>query len=115
LVASFDYEDFGGMDEKTAEIRNLISNAEIPEDLYSEIKSLAGEFEKPEPSFVAVRSSVVFCGRSFISGCKGQPHLLLSRYDGYIPLFKRGRRDRRTHTEMLGIPLDDQGCHEPLP
>jgi pyruvate,water dikinase len=24
LVASFDYEDFGGMDEKTAEIRNLI-------------------------------------------------------------------------------------------
>jgi pyruvate,water dikinase len=58
LVASFDYEDFGGMDEKTAEIRNLISNAEIPEDLYSEIRALTEEFDKPEPSFVAVRSSV---------------------------------------------------------
>jgi pyruvate,water dikinase len=58
LVASFDYEDFGGMDEKTAEIRDLITNAEIPKDLSSEIKSLAEEFEKPEPAFVAVRSSV---------------------------------------------------------
>ena len=58
IIAGFDYEDFGGMDEKTAEIRNLISSAEIPADLLTEIKDAVKSLADPEPPFVAVRSSV---------------------------------------------------------
>ncbi len=58
VVAGFDYEDFGGMDDKTAEIRDLITNAEIPEVLYKEICDAIAELNKPELCFVAVRSSV---------------------------------------------------------
>jgi len=58
IVAGFDYEDFGGMDEKTAEIRELISAVEIPVDLHQEISEAVKFLEDPEPPFVAVRSSV---------------------------------------------------------
>lgn len=58
IIESFDYEDFGGMDDKTAEIRNLISNAEIPSDLLQEIRDAIKTLADPEPPFVAVRSSV---------------------------------------------------------
>jgi pyruvate,water dikinase len=58
IVASFDYEDFGKMEEKTAQIRNLIFNADLPEDLHKEIKEAIKTLNSPEESFVAVRSSV---------------------------------------------------------
>ena len=58
IVAGFNYEDFGGMDEKTAEIRELISAVEIPADLHQEISAAVKILEDPEPPFVAVRSSV---------------------------------------------------------
>lgn len=58
IVASFDYEEFGEMEKKTARIRDLIANAEIPEDLYKEISGAITALNTPEHSFVAVRSSV---------------------------------------------------------
>jgi len=58
IVASFDYEDFGGMEEKTATIRDLITSGMIPEDLHKEISQAITELNRPEQSFVAVRSSV---------------------------------------------------------
>ena len=58
IAADFDYEDFGEMDEKTAKIRDLIANAEIPGDLYKEICGAITALNTPEESFVAVRSSV---------------------------------------------------------
>ena len=42
IVAGFDYEDFGGMEEKTAAIRDLITSGKIPEDLHKEIKAFTG-------------------------------------------------------------------------
>ncbi|MBW1804444.1 MAG: hypothetical protein JRJ85_27385 [Deltaproteobacteria bacterium] len=58
IAATFDYEDFGGLEEKTAAIRDFISNADIPDDLYREISQTIGELYKTEEPFVAVRSSV---------------------------------------------------------
>ena len=58
IAANFDYEDFGEMEEKTAQIRDLIINSEIPEDLYKEISGAIAALNTPEQSFVAVRSSV---------------------------------------------------------
>ncbi|MBC8177582.1 MAG: hypothetical protein ISR61_10500 [Desulfobacteraceae bacterium] len=58
IAADFDYEDFGEMDDKTAKIRDLIANAEIPDDLYKEICGAIKILNTPEQSFVAVRSSV---------------------------------------------------------
>jgi pyruvate, water dikinase len=58
IIDSFDYEDFDGMEAKTAEIRQMISDAPIPEDLESEIKASIAELVGPDDAFVAVRSSV---------------------------------------------------------
>ncbi len=58
IVASLDYEDYGGVEEKTSRIRDLISNARIPQDLFQEIREAIEELNTPEESFVAVRSSV---------------------------------------------------------
>ncbi len=58
IVTSLDYEDFGGMEDKTATIRHLITSAEIPEDLHKEISEAITELGRPAQSFVAVRSSV---------------------------------------------------------
>jgi pyruvate,water dikinase len=58
IAASLDYEDYGGVEEKTSRIRDLISNATIPEDLFQEIREAIEELNTPEESFVAVRSSV---------------------------------------------------------
>ncbi len=58
IIAGFNYEDFEGMEDETAEIRNLIIHADIPKDLYGELCDAITELNKPEPSFVAVRSSV---------------------------------------------------------
>jgi pyruvate,water dikinase len=58
IVAEFDYEDLEGMEAKTAQIRNLISNAKIPQDLLDEIRQAIADLNQPEECFVAVRSSV---------------------------------------------------------
>jgi len=58
IVRSFDYEDFGGMEERTARIRALISRAPIPADLLDEIRKAISELNRTDPGFVAVRSSV---------------------------------------------------------
>jgi pyruvate,water dikinase len=58
IVAGFDYEDYGGIEEKTGQIRDLITKAGIPQDLFQEIKETIAELNTPEESFVAVRSSV---------------------------------------------------------
>lgn len=58
IVDSFDYEDFGAMEEKTARIRNFITAAEIPRDLHQEIGAAIAELNNAQQVFVAVRSSV---------------------------------------------------------
>jgi len=58
IVSTFDYEDFGGIEEKTGRIRDLIIHAEIPQDLFQEIRETIAELNSPEEAFVAVRSSV---------------------------------------------------------
>jgi len=58
LVAGFDYEDYNGVDQKTAEIRNMITTAEIPADLREELTDSINDLIGTGQSFVAVRSSV---------------------------------------------------------
>jgi pyruvate,water dikinase len=58
IVVGLDYEDYGGIEEKTSRIRDLITNARIPQDLFQEIREAIEELNTPEESFVAVRSSV---------------------------------------------------------
>jgi pyruvate,water dikinase len=53
-----DYDDYEGMEEKTSEIRDLISNARIPDDLYQEISQSIKDLYQTDEPFVAVRSSV---------------------------------------------------------
>ncbi len=67
IIADFNYEDFGSMEEKTAVIRDLIINADIPEDLHGELSTAIEELQKPEPSLVAVRSSVAVKNSSISS------------------------------------------------
>jgi pyruvate,water dikinase len=62
IAASFDYEDYGAMETKTAEIRTLISSAEIPHDLSAELESAIAELTGADQDFVAVRSSVAVKG-----------------------------------------------------
>ncbi|MCG6878519.1 MAG: hypothetical protein LJE96_05145 [Deltaproteobacteria bacterium] len=58
IIAELDYEDFGGLDQKTSEIRGMIASVEIPGDLLKEISDAIKSLADPEPPFVAVRSSV---------------------------------------------------------
>jgi pyruvate,water dikinase len=58
IVHSFDYNDYEDMEEKTSEIRDLISNARIPDDLYQEISQSIQDLCQTDEPFVAVRSSV---------------------------------------------------------
>jgi pyruvate,water dikinase len=67
IVKTLDYEDFGGMENKTSEIRELITKAEIPRDLYSQISEAITELDQPQASFVAVRSSVAVKGSEISS------------------------------------------------
>lgn len=67
IVESFNFEDYGAMETKTAEIRSLIAAAEIPDDLKTEITDAIGQLIGPEEAFVAVRSSVAVKGSSVSS------------------------------------------------
>jgi pyruvate,water dikinase len=58
IIARFDYDDYGRMETQTGEIRALISEAKIPQDLYSEIRGAVFELDPRGDTFVAVRSSV---------------------------------------------------------
>lgn len=58
IAAHLDYDNFGALDEKTAFIRQLISNAKIPEELCGEIREATRNLQNAGEEFVAVRSSV---------------------------------------------------------
>ena len=58
IVGSFDYEKLNEIDEKTSQIRKMISEAKIPENLYNEISENISALCKSGEVFVAVRSSV---------------------------------------------------------
>lgn len=57
-IQEFDYKDFKGMEEKTGIIRDMITNAEIPDEMFQEIRNAVKELNEPEAAFVAIRSSV---------------------------------------------------------
>jgi pyruvate, water dikinase len=58
ITKKIDFEDFTGLDKKSAQIRNILINAEIPRDLSQEISGAVAKLNRPAPFFVAVRSSV---------------------------------------------------------
>lgn len=57
LVASFDFDDYEGMETKTQAIRDMIANAKVPDDLVAEIKENIAALIS-DGAMVAVRSSV---------------------------------------------------------
>ena len=60
IAASINYEDYGDVDKKSAEIRATITEASIPEKLTGEIREQISGLKSPsgKDPFVAVRSSV---------------------------------------------------------
>jgi pyruvate, water dikinase len=59
IVAGLDYEDYEDVETKSAAIREIITNCEIPADLLEEIRDgLRGLSDSNGQPFVAVRSSV---------------------------------------------------------
>ncbi|BBO85973.1 hypothetical protein DSCO28_65390 [Desulfosarcina ovata subsp. sediminis] len=58
IAASFDYDAFEAMEKKTAEIRSLIEDSEIPANLLEEIQQTIESLTENGKHFVAVRSSV---------------------------------------------------------
>jgi len=67
IVASFDFDDYEGMESKTGEIRELIHNAPIPADLLEEIEGAIQALVGADDAFVAVRSSVSVKGSTITS------------------------------------------------
>lgn len=58
IIATFVFDNFKDSEEKSTKLRDLVIKSEIPSDLRQEIHEAVTEFNKPEPPFVAVRSSV---------------------------------------------------------
>lgn len=58
IVLSFDYENLPALGEKCTQLRELITKAEIPEDLLAQLRESIAGLNTPKTSFVAVRSSV---------------------------------------------------------
>ena len=58
ILRSMNFEEYGDIEDKSAEIRGLITGAPIPEDLRREIGEQIGVLRSPEGEdpFVAVRS-----------------------------------------------------------
>jgi pyruvate,water dikinase len=67
IVAGFNYEDYGAMETATAEIRSMITDAEIPRDLQMELTEAIAQLIGSDQSFVAVRSSVAVKGSTISS------------------------------------------------
>ena len=58
IAQSFNYEEFEDIEEKTANIRDMIENTPFPDDLTAEIRSALKDLTRDNETFVAVRSSV---------------------------------------------------------
>lgn len=58
ITAGLDFEDYAGVEEKTARIRSLITSAAVPDDLRSEFGERYRRLVDDDNRFVAVRSSV---------------------------------------------------------
>jgi len=67
IINRFNYDDYEIMEEKTAEIRSLIENAEIPNNLFQELTQSIEQLTENGKHFVAVRSSVAVKGSSVSS------------------------------------------------
>ena len=67
VIKNFDYNDYKSMEEKTAQIRDCILQADIPQEVLQEIRLSVEELNDPEPPFVAVRSSVAVKGTGISS------------------------------------------------
>jgi pyruvate, water dikinase len=95
IIASFDYEDYEGMEAKTAEIREMIAAAPIPADLLAEIKASIQELVGADDAFVAVRSSV---------SVKGMP---ISSFPGMMDTFHylKGEEEIVHHIRMCWASL----------
>ena len=58
IAASFNFDDYNDVEEKTALIRSLITSAAIPDDLEQDIREHYRKLVSGDNKFVAVRSSV---------------------------------------------------------
>lgn len=69
IVGTMNFDDYGDIESKSAEIRRMIAEAPIPEDLLGEIKGQINGLKSPseEDPFVAVRSSVAVKGSAISS------------------------------------------------
>lgn len=80
IVATMNFDDYGDIENKSADIRTMITGAPIPENLKSEIKKQINELKSPsgEDPFVAVRSSVAVkdCAISSFPGMMDTYHFI---------------------------------------
>lgn len=68
IAATFDYDDYEGVEARTAEIRGMIEAAPVPVDLEVEIRGAVGALTADDPALlVAVRSSVAVKGTAISS------------------------------------------------
>jgi pyruvate,water dikinase len=69
IVGTMDFETYGDIENKSAQIRGMITDAPIPQDLLDEIKQQinALKTQEGEDPFVAVRSSVAVKGSTISS------------------------------------------------
>jgi pyruvate,water dikinase len=68
IARGIDYEDYRGLDQKTAEIRSLIDNARMPAEIEEEItENYHNLVQSEREPFVAVRSSVAVKGSTLTS------------------------------------------------
>ena len=58
IEASFDFEDYAGVEKQTAAIRALVVRGKIPDDLEQEIRDGFSRLVEGDDKYVAVRSSV---------------------------------------------------------
>jgi pyruvate,water dikinase len=95
IAAELDYDDFESMESKTAQIRSLITSAEIPEDLMAQLADTISSVVGDEKAFVAVRSSVAVRG-SQISSFPG----MMDTYH-----YLKGEEEVVTHIKMCWASL----------
>jgi pyruvate,water dikinase len=69
IVGTMNFDDYGDIESKAAEIRRMIAEAPMPEDLLAEIKEQINGLKSSsgEDPFVAVRSSVAVKGSAISS------------------------------------------------
>lgn len=67
IVERLNYEDYTDLEEKTKQIRELITSSPTPEILITQMKDAIKKLNDPDPPFVAVRSSVAVKGSTVSS------------------------------------------------